>query len=114
MSKKYRTIPLLIFLLIFLLINSINNISQLNEKRKIVNEYQKELEKEKEKNKQLKEKITEIEDENFIERVAREKLGMGKPGESIVIIPEITVVPEKKKEKDLANWERWWKLFFNN
>lgn len=99
-------------LLIYLIISSFKSILELNKAGKTVVEYEKELQEVTNRNKELKERLKEVQKPEFIEREAREKLGLGKPGESIVIIPKITLVPEKKKEKPLANWEKWWKLFF--
>ncbi|MBI2039620.1 septum formation initiator family protein [Candidatus Microgenomates bacterium] len=67
-------------------------------------------------NRQLKEKLSQIQSEEFIEEQARNKLGLAKAGETVVIIPE-----EKLKEVlgtsesaqiRLPNWLGWWRLFF--
>ncbi len=68
------------------------------------------------KNRELKKKLTEINSAEFIEKQARNKLGLSKNGETIVIIPE-----EKLKsilgashsaEIRLPNWLGWWRVFF--
>lgn len=67
-------------------------------------------------NKQLKEKLSQIQSDEFIEEQARNKLGLAKAGETVVIIPE-----ERLKEVlgttesaqiRLPNWLGWWRLFF--
>jgi len=54
--------------------------------------------------------------EEFIEEEARNKLGLSRPGETIVILPpnvgEILGQKEKTSEKEIPNWQRWWRLFF--
>lgn len=44
-----------------------------------------------ERNKELKSKLTEIQTPEFVEKIARDKLGLSKKGETIVIIPDQTI-----------------------
>jgi cell division protein FtsB len=52
----------------------------------------------------------------FIEEEARNKLGLARPGETIVIlppnIPKILGQQEEKPTEELPNWQKWWRLFF--
>lgn len=69
-------------------------------------------------NRQLKDKLAEAEKYNFIEQIARDKLNMAKPGETIVVIPENAVnqvLGAKKvvEEVKLPNWQGWLKLFMH-
>lgn len=52
----------------------------------------------------------------FIEKEAREKLGMAKPGEAIVLLPtnlpQVLGRQEPKAEPEIPNWWKWWNLFF--
>lgn len=68
------------------------------------------------KNKELKKKLSQIQSPEFIEEQARNKLGLSKQGETVVIIPE-----EKLKQVlgttesaqiRLPNWLGWLKVFF--
>ena len=70
------------------------------------------------KNKQLKQRLGEISSREFIEEQARNKLGLGKKGETMVIIPdeklkEVLGASESASEKRLPNWLGWWRLFFS-
>lgn len=65
-----------------------------------------------EKNKQLKAKLEEVKSEEFMEKIAREKLGMGKEGEVIVIMPQIDYKKAKKEKQELENWEKWMRVLF--
>jgi len=112
MPKNRLIVSVIFILLVYLIISSVRSILELKKAGETVVDYEKELVSEEKKNQELKERLKEVQKPEFIEREAREKLGLGKPGESIVIIPKITVMPPKKEEKNLANWERWWKLFF--
>lgn len=68
------------------------------------------------KNNQLKKELALSQSPDAIEKVARDELNMGKPGETVVVIPEelISKVIEENKPKiepKLPNWQGWLKLF---
>lgn len=70
------------------------------------------------KNKELKKKLSEIKSPQFVEEVARNKLGLAKEGETLVIIPdakikEILGATESATEPRLPNWLGWLKVFFH-
>jgi Na+-transporting methylmalonyl-CoA/oxaloacetate decarboxylase gamma subunit len=65
---------------------------------------------------ELLKQSTLVESQFFVEREAREKLGLGREGESVVLLPDqpaaissqsSEVVTEKK-----SNIQMWWELFF--
>jgi len=68
------------------------------------------------KNRQLKGKLSEVQSLGFIEKEARNKLGLGKAGETVVVIPEeklkMVMGASKSAEPRLPNWLGWWKVFF--
>lgn len=75
-----------------------------------------ELEKEQAELLQIKE---QVESPEFIEKEAREKLGLARYGESVVILPPEDVLrrlapPEEEEERleDLPIYKRWGRLFF--
>ena len=50
--------------------------------------------------------------EKFIEKEAREKLGLGKPGEVVVILPKVEQRPSNAPATEgKANWRKWWELY---
>lgn len=58
-------------------------------------------------------KLERVGDESFKERLIRERLNMQKPGEVVVIMPELTKENESMKEKEsliVPNWNKWWAL----
>lgn len=67
-------------------------------------------------NKQLKQKLKEVQSEEFIEEQSRNKLGLSKAGEILVIIPEdkLRLVMEASAPARirLPNPLGWWKVFF--
>ncbi len=70
------------------------------------------------KNKELKEQLKEVTSVGFIEKEARDKLGLVKEGETMVIIPDekiqkiLGLNQEVAQEVRLPNWKGWLGLFF--
>lgn len=67
-------------------------------------------------NKELGEKILYYQSASYREKIARERMGLMKPGEEVIVI-----LPEDKKqvaEKDpdggLPNYTKWWNFFFKS
>jgi hypothetical protein len=72
----------------------------------------KEAEKE---NESLKKRLFEVRSDDFVEREARDKLGMGKEGEMILILPEMNKLEAssaKDSEERQETWRKWWNLYF--
>lgn len=101
---------------IFLICLIVNNLKSIYKFTKL-SQY---LKKEKEKlfllqknNWDLKEKLNQVNSLEFVEKEAREKLGMGRSGEKFIPKPSLVENPELfKKEASEPNWKKWWKLFF--
>ena len=69
------------------------------------------------KNKELKKKLTQIQSPEFIEQQARNKLGLSKKGETVVIIPDETLklvlgTSSSAQEIRLPNYLGWFRVFF--
>ena len=60
--------------------------------------------------------LDKIRDFTYIEREARLKFGLKKPGEKVVIVPksvlDATAGAAEKNIQELGNPQRWWKYFF--
>lgn len=70
------------------------------------------------KNRQLKKKLSDIQSPQFIEEEARNKLGMGKPGETVIIIPEETLKLMLESSSSaqpvrLPNYIGWFRVFWH-
>lgn len=70
------------------------------------------------KNTELRKRLAAVESSQFIEKVARDKLNLARPGETMVIISqeEIDKVLYPKREVTpipLSNWQGWLKLFWH-
>lgn len=79
----------------------------------------KKVEKMEEFNTNLERQIAEAQSASFIEKQVRDKLGLAKAGESIVILPDNDTLrklaPQIGSEENTLpdpNWKKWMKLFF--
>jgi len=86
------------------------------EAKKEIREAEQNLSNLEEKNRQLQERLKEVKSPEFIEKEAREKLGLAKPGETVYILPpNVAYLPRQEEnipKEELPNWQKWWKLFF--
>ncbi|MDP3973969.1 MAG: septum formation initiator family protein [Candidatus Daviesbacteria bacterium] len=69
------------------------------------------------KNRQLKEELKKIQSPEYIEEQLRDKLGLSKKGETVVVIPEKKIkevlgASESSQEVRLPNWLGWLRVFF--
>lgn len=64
------------------------------------------------KNAQLKEALVQAETPEFIERQARDKLGLVKPGETVIIMNPTNPTNPTNTENNLPRWKQWLGLFF--
>ncbi len=77
------------------------------------------VEKLKQDNADLAQKLTEIQSQKYIEKQLRDKLGLAKEGEIVVVLPDTATL--EKLAPDVAvepetlpdpNWKKWVHLFF--
>lgn len=76
-----------------------------------VHQAQEQLSQEEAQNQKLKQKLAEIDNPQFIEREAREKLGYSKEGETILILPQQDQQSQRVTESEKPSWEQWWDLY---
>jgi len=65
-----------------------------------------------EKKHQLEEKKEYAQTSDFIKKEAREKLGLGQPGQVRIILPSLKITPTPTLFRSLPCWQRWYQLFF--
>lgn len=72
------------------------------------------LKKEEERKRELEASLVEATSAAFIEKQAREKLGLVKPGDTVVLLgpSEGLETADSEKTRAMSNWEQWWRLFF--
>jgi cell division protein FtsB len=100
-------------ILILVIKNIVSSIISLRQNSHIVTTLQEQEQAEKQRKQFLEQRLYFVNTTQFIENQAREKLGLVKPGEHIVLAPPPTT-PEKSVVviDTTPNWQKWWKLFF--
>ncbi len=99
-----------VIVLLLLINNLFRSIYDLLKKQDILTSAQEDLASEKLENARFKRELAKVEDKDFIEEEARDKLFLVKPGEAEVILPEITK-QTKGDKKELPNYQKWLKVF---
>jgi cell division protein FtsB len=117
MSKKIRWIVILVSL--FMIISLSRSVMDLWEKRAIVKQEQERLSVLSKKHEELTKKFEMVQTPAFIEKEARERLGMAKEGETVIIMGDSSLPQQQAEGKafnDVSrqepNWKRWWMIFF--
>ncbi len=105
-------------LIVIFSISTVKNISRVVSIRKQVEEERVRVEKMEAENKALQTQINEAQGTEFIEKQMRDKLGLTKEGEAMVVLPDEEIVksfapPLSTIENSLPdpNWMKWKKLF---
>lgn len=114
MLKKVILVLLIIAILIFAYnlvmqtMEAIKSGERLSESAEVV--YKLEV-----KNRELKKKLTEVQSQEYIEEQVRNKLGLSKKGETVVVIPEdklkLVLGASQSAAIRLPNWLGWLKVF---
>lgn len=63
----------------------------------------------------LQDELAYVQSDYYVEKVAREELQLGKPGETVVIVPEGAILVENgletaDKEEEKPNYLKWWEV----
>lgn len=105
-------------LIIIFLASTVKNVERVISIRKQVNAEKMKIDKMQADNAKLQAQITEAQSQNFIDKQIRDKLGLTKVGEVMVVLPDELVVkslaPQAPTDEELLpdpNWRKWLKLF---
>ena len=109
----------LIILILFLLALSLSkNILKVKKVDSDISGAREKLEKLKIQNKDLAQQLEKVKSDAYIEKQLRDKLGLAKEGEIVVILPDDEtlkkLVPNEVKEEDSLpdpNWKKWIHIF---
>jgi cell division protein FtsB len=65
------------------------------------------------KQEELKSQLAQVQTPEFVEKEAREKLGYGREGEVIVILPQNDSAKNEvlSAKENNPNWKKWWDLY---
>lgn len=106
---------LTILISIFIINNLVRSIYSLWNKQDVLVSEQKQISLAKKKNQQLKQQLSHVQDQQFVEEEARDKLMLVKPNEEIVLVPTTIIkISEVRKAAQIASephWKQWIALF---
>ena len=100
-----------VLVMIFLATSLIRNIYNYYDKQQFYNDYKNELKKETSKNISLKTQVLKKNDPNELEKTIRNKLGLSKEGETVVVLPLPSPAPVVVTPPPLPSWHQWWNVF---
>lgn len=110
---KSRVIPFLLTIFgLYLIVSFSKDLLDLRQKGENISNNQLKLDQSIKENLELKKQLDEVKTPEFIEREARNKLGMSKPGEVVVILPkDLGLKKSTDEERDIPNWKKWANVF---
>lgn len=100
---------------ILLVVNSSKRLLTFRTTSQKIQDAEKRLEHLREENARLQEQREYTQSEEFREREIRDKLGLAKEGEAVVILPKENDENSKletRSSKQRPNYQKWWNLFF--
>lgn len=120
--SKHKIRKILIYaawiLVAMLVVSTFKNINRVIGIRKQVAQEKAKVEKIQKENEELQTQITEAQSQEFIDKQIRDRLGLTKAGETIVILPDEQIVrsmaPSMEDDEKIfldPNWKKWVKLF---
>lgn len=113
---KKATVSFIIIVVLVIAYNLINQIIEATKSGERLSQAADAVYKLEVKNKNLKQKLAEIQSPQSLEEIARDKLGLSKKGETVVVIPEdklkLVLGASQSAQIRLPNWLGWLKVFF--
>lgn len=106
---------ILIIVFFFIIAHLLTSIYTLWHKQDLLTNAQKQLQQEKKENSSLQQELTTVKSPQFLDKEARNKLLLVKPGESDVLIDQNllhTQATKQKTEAEKPYWQQWIDLFF--
>ncbi len=109
---------LIIFVSFLLILSLVKNIIKTGEVRKEIAKEKDKVERLKTENERLKRETQEVESQAFIEKQLRDKLGLARKGEVVLVLPDEETlqklapqIPQEEETLPDPNWKRWLNLF---
>jgi len=113
-------IGLLLSLVLFMVLftSLLRNLKRINEGKRLIQKSEAKLLAAKQENEKLWDQLEIIQSEEYVEKQLRNKLGLVKEGEIVIVLPEADIVkklapivPEEEEIKPKPNWQKWIELF---
>jgi len=120
-KRKLKTYSNYVLIAVFslMLISLTRNILKIRTFRGRLTETEERIEKLKSENEVLGEKLDTFQSDEYIEKQLRDKLGLAKEEEIIIVLPDEETIrkfaPKTEEEEEILpnpNWKKWFKLFF--
>jgi len=102
---------------ILLVVNSTKRLLTFRTTSQKVAEAEERLNKLRGENQSLKDDLDYKKSVEFKEREIRDKLGMAREGETVVVLPKDSVEESNgpvNNKQEMQNWEKWWSRFFGS
>jgi cell division protein FtsB len=119
-NNNILTIVIIVTLGIALILSLSRSISKIYKAQKQISQAEEKLEKLKKDNEELNKQLNSVEQDAFIEKQLRDKLGLAKEGEIVIVMPSPEIVRKfapvyisEESKLPEANWIRWIKLFMD-
>lgn len=108
----------LVVILLFAFFNLVRQISNALGSGKRLDQAADQLSQLQQQHQKLEDQLSQVQSQDYIEKIARNELDYSKPGETVVIIPQdqidkIVASEKKPEEVVLPNWQGWLKLIFH-
>lgn len=108
----------ILFIVISLFFSLLRNVSRIKRTNLRVKEAEERVGKLWEENQKLEVKLEEVQSVQFVEKQIRDKLGLAKEGEVVVVLPDDEILrklapkyEEEEAELPDPNWRKWMQLF---
>ena len=115
--KNYQKYLLLLLCIVFAL-SLVKNIARIKNAQIRVEKMKERVDKLQKEKEELQIKVEEAKKQEYIEKQLRDKLGLSKEGETIVVLPDadtlrklVPPIPEEEETLPDPNWKKWLKLF---
>jgi cell division protein FtsB len=107
-----------IFILLLLAFSFVKNVVKMRGVKTRIESERLEVEKLKRENEELAKNLTKVKSQEYVEKQLRDKLGLAKEGETVVVLPDEDILrklaPSLPVEEDYLpdpTWKKWLKLF---
>ena len=120
-KRKLKTYSNYVLIAVFslMLISLTRNILKIRTFRGRLTETEERIEKLKSGNEVLGEKLDTFQSDEYIEKQLRDKLGLAKEEETVIVLPDEETIrkfaPKTEEEEEILpdpNWKKWFKLLF--
>ena len=96
---------------LFFLVNNLNQLKIWWQAEKITEQKEQEIADLESQYQEAREKKEYVQTSDFVQKEAREKLGLAQPNQIKIIVPDWESIPTPAPAVYLPNWRRWGKLF---